>query len=261
MKKYQKVIFYKLNFFNGNLFYAFEYFEYLRKNNWKLIIDLNGSLKDPFKLPINKKILFEAFREKYSKKYHNLFTEIIFLKPSTFFVADKILVLDQTSIKYLNKTFVSKKIIYNYGDDERSLKDPLNNKNNKNNKNIITIGDKDIGCKIQYHYPLKLNFKILKRLNYKRIQKRSFLENKTKNIYERKRNVKDFHYTFDTLIYKKENFWERANRLIPECKFYNKEIIFENKDKRIDSANLRYQSSWKDYSLYHSDFKDFVENL
>ena len=97
-----------------------------------------------------------------------------------------------------------------------------------NNKKIITFGDKEINCKVQYHFPLKINFSLFKKI--KRFQKRTFIEDKMDNndqskIFQRIRNIRNFHESFNKLIYKKKGIWERAKRLIPECKFYNKEII------------------------------------
>jgi len=127
------------------------------------------------------------------------------------------------------------------------------------NKKIITFGDRELGSLIDYHYPLKLNYNLFKNL---KIQKGIFIEDKRDkldtDIYSRKRNIKNFHSTFNHLIFYKENFWERANRLIPECKFYNKKIEFYSFDPWIDSTDLRYWRSYEYYDINKSDFKKFV---
>jgi len=240
----ESCIYINLSFINGNIFYAYEYHKYL---DIPLIINLSS----PLNLSSNK--IISLWEDKYSKVD---LSEIFFVKNKKI-ISKNILILDCSSFKDLDKVFFAKKIFYNYGDDKRSTLEPLNN------KKIITFGDKEINCKVQYHFPLKINFSLFKKI--KRFQKRTFIEDKMDNndqskIFQRIRNIKNFHESFNKLIYKKKGIWERANRLIPECKFYNKEIIYENYDNFIDSSNLRFQRSWQEYDLNNSKFKEWLKD-
>jgi hypothetical protein len=248
----ESCIYSNLSFINGNIFYAYEYHKYL---NIPLIINISS----PFNLSANK--IINLWKDKYSKIDLN---EIFFMKNKKI-ISKNILILDYSSFKDLDKIFFAKKVFYNYGDDERSLLEPLNN------RKIITFGDKEINCKVQYHFPLKINFSLFKPLfkplfkKIKGFQKRTFIEDKMDDdqsrIFQRKRNIKNFHESFNKLIYKKKGCWERANRLIPECKFYNKEIIYENYDNFIDSSNLRFQKNWQDYDLgKDKEFKEWIKD-
>jgi len=254
------ILYYHLFFINGNVFYALEYFEYLQ-DYFTLIIRVPS---ESFKEKIIK-LWFEKYKKNIVKE---LLKKIIFIKDNDLtkkikIISKKSLVLDGSSILDKDKIFFSKKCIYNYGDDEKSLKQPLGD-----NK-IITIGDQEINCKVDYHYPLCLNFKLFKTLKeISPIENKTLLEIKDENIFDRNRQILNFHSTFNTLCYKKTGtFFERANRIIPECKFYNKKIIFEDSSiYQNDSAKLRYSRDYSDYFIY--DFKnkdksfiDFVLNI
>jgi len=248
------ILFYHLFFLNGNIFYSIEYSYYL-KNYYKTII----------MVPSQKFLdsLYEKWIEKYNKeKLYKILKKVIFIKEDSCKIISKnLLILDYSSFQKLDKNVFAQKIIYNYGDDEKSLKHQLRS------KRVITIGDYQIGCKVDHHYPLCLNFKLFKTLDeILPIKEDVFHEYKNEDIMDRKRNIKDFHSSFNKLIFEKHNFWERANRIIPECKFYNKEIELITDDP-FDSANLRYISSWKDYDInYYRNlneelsFKNFLKN-
>ncbi len=247
-KNFDNVIYYNLSFINGNIFYAIEYLYYL-KEKFNLIIKVPS-------ISFGYNIL-NLWQERYNKKILEIQNKIFFIIDSIAnkkIISKNILILDGRSISDLDKNIFGKKIIYNYGDHEKSLI-----KDFKTKKNIITFGDKELGCKVNYHFPLKLNFSLFKDL---KINYGIFIEDKRdksdKDIFKRKRNIKDFHSTFNHLIYYKNNFWERANRLIPECKFYCKKIDFYNFDEFLDSADLRYWRSWEYYDINKSNFKDFI---
>ena len=240
---FNNVIYYNISFINGNIFYAIEYLYYL-KDKFKLIIKIPS-------LSFAQKIL-SLWQEKYNKKIYEIQKKIFFITNEKI-IAKNILFLDGRSINDLDKNIFGKKIIYNWGDHEQSLE------KNFYKKNLFTIGDKEIFCQVDYHFPLMLNFSLFKDL---KINSGIFIEDKRdksdKDIFNRKRNVKNFHKTFNHLIYFKENFWERANRLIPECKFYSKKIEFYNFDSWLDSADLRYWRSYEKYDINRSNFKDFI---
>ena len=247
LEYFENIIFYDQSFINGNIFYAIEYLEYLRfkeKLDFKLV----------FRIPniSFSKVIFKLWEEKYNEKINELKDSVYFTinKP---IISKNTLILDGQSI--YNKLYQSKNIIYNWGDHSDSL-----NKKFSNQK-ICTIGDKEIFCNVDYHFPLKLNFNLFKDI---KISKGIYTEDKRDNndsgkIYKRKRNIKNFHETFNELIYLKDGFWERANRLIPECKFYSKKINFFNYDVFLDSADLRNRRSWEKYDLYSSNFGSFIK--
>jgi len=257
MIKIEQAVINLQKFISGILFYSLEYSKYLN-----IPIILNNDLRKFIPRALEKYNLSE---NDFNIIYYN---DLFFLQ--------KALILDICTFKYINKKFIAKKYFYNYGNDINSLKIDYSK---KKFKNIITFGDKEIGCKVQYHYPLCLNFKIFKKdLNCPKNNKkdRIFIENKsdinsvTINGVKQGliRNRKNFFCSFDILRYQKENIWERANRLIPECKFYNKKIQYINKDTYIDSSNLRFERDWKDYDVNNfisfdtnKNFKDFYEEL
>jgi len=248
MKKilhFDNILYYNISFINGNVFYAIEYLYYLKKDFY-LIIKIPS-------INIKNKII-KLWKEKYNNKINEIQDKIFFILNQKV-ITKNCLLLDGYSINDYNKNLFTKNIIYNYGDHEKSLK--ISFRNSK----IITIGDKEIGCNVEYHYPLFINFSLFKELNDLNIKKDIFIEDKRDNsssdIYKRKRNIKNFHEQFNHLIYYKENFWERANRLIPECKFYSKKINFYNYDNFLDSADLRYRRKYEYYDINKSNIKEW----
>jgi len=224
---YDNVLYYNLKFINGNIFYAIEYFKYFLDLNLNVRLVINC-------LPNFKNEIIKKWYDKYQKEIiDNIIPQIIFINKHQKIITKKAIILDMTSIKDKNINLFSKKYIYNYGDDAfQSLKKPLKDQDSK----IITIGDRRLGYHIDYHLPLKLNFTLFKK--YDTIQNNTFIENKTDGIHVAinvVRNVSDFHSTFNKVkIYIRE-FYDRANRLIPECNFYNKDIEII----KIQEANLR----------------------
>jgi len=245
MKKLNNVLLLKQNFLCGAFYYAFEYLDYLLKNNIDIQLILDPFFKSSFRFLIE---------DKYNlKKIHpNFFKNIIFEKDEIYFI-DKLIVLDSTSIYKLNK-FHYNILFYNYGDDEKSL----NRNFYKKNKKYFIFGDKEMNCKVDYHYPLCLNYNIFKKYKEFENNTREEIFKEEKYFKADHRTIKDFHRTFNKLYYGKNNVWERSNRLIPECKFYNKEIIFEFNDK-IDSAQLRYGRPYDYYDIWK--FKSPDTNL
>ena len=252
-------IYASLEFINGNIFYSIEYYFYLRKyfKNVNLIIDCK---------PYFRKKILEKWEDKYCDftiiEINNELNKSIFFNKK--FISNITIILDYSSWNsYIKNKNISKLIVYNYGDDEKSLKEPMSEELKKKYK-VITIGDKDIGCLVEVHQPLRLNFELFK--DFKKFQPKIFIEHKNEDIYDRKREIKNFHESFDLLFFDKKNFWERANRLIPECKYYNKKILYYSHDKQIDSADLRHIQKWEFYSLNHENpnienFSKFIKKL
>lgn len=246
IKKIDNVILLNQDFLCGAFYYAVEYLDYLLKNDLETILVIHQFFKSIFNFLIN---------DKYDlKKLHPDFFKNIVFFPSKqkLFKTKNLIILDGTSY-WRNRDFIiHENLFYNFGDDELSLKKELKLKNLKKVKFFI-FGDKEMNLYVNYHYPLCLNFQIFKEI--KEFKSGERIENfkETKMLKIKHRLNKNFHETFDTLKYiQNEEFWERSNRLIPECKFYNKKIIYEPKTK-IDSSQLRYEKDWKDYSIW--DFK------
>jgi len=258
--RYKNVLYYHLTFFNGNMFYAIEYFKYFLDNNLDVQLIIRTT-------PKFQKEIIKNWKEKYNSNINKLLPKVIFITNQKI-ITDNIVILDLTSYKDKDKIFFSKKIIYNYGDDAfQALKKPLKD------KKVITIGDKRLGYKLDLHLPLKLNFTLFKEI--KKFQDNTFIENKILGIHvpeNTERNIKNFHETFNKVkIYQKE-FYERANRLIPECKFYNKDIelikiqeailrkdafdlrLYDPLDFYDININLNQEISWKDL-LISKDIK------
>jgi len=258
-------IFVDLTHICGIQFYAFEYLDYLLKNNIDIKLILNGT---------SQLLLKKLINNKYDlNKLHPKFFDNIILNNKKILLIEKLIILDARTFKenYTKKKITKilpKKIFYNYANDILSLdynfKDFLKEFSEINyNYSTVLIGDKEFGCKTNYQYPMCLNFDIFKK--YKEFDNHIWDESQ-KDLLKlsgvdnlNNRTIKDFHQTFNTFRYlKNEKVWERANRLIPECKFYNKKIIFEPKTF-IDSAQLRYERSYDYYDIWK--FKSPDTNL
>jgi hypothetical protein len=243
VKNLDNVILLNQEFICGAFYYAIEYQDYLLKNGFDTYLVLHDFFRqyytflveDKYDLNkvhpdlINKKIYFSKFKKPLIRT-KNLF------------------ILDGTSFNSSRNFIIADNIFYNYGDDEKSLEKPFSSKKSKINYYIF--GDKEMGCIVDYHYPLCLNFEIFKEI--KEFENNIRIENKKekKTLVLDHRLNKDFHKKFNTLKYiENENFWERSNRLIPECKFYGKKIIFEPKTY-IDSAQLRFERNWTYYDIW-----------
>jgi len=214
---------------SGIHFYSIEYSQYL---NLPLII--NQKLKKPIQKLLNT-------------RYKNININIIFLKEKLY--CNTGIIFDYRTPMYLNKLIFIKNILYNYGNDMNSLISPLKK------SNIITFGDKEIGCKVDHYLPLKINFSLLPHIN--QFDNNTYIDIKDRNKFIHKiKQFNNFHETFNKLIYFKNGIWERANRIIPESKFYNKEILFYSSDP-VDSSNIRFKKDWQVYSLLDSNDKDF----
>jgi len=231
------IILLRHDFLCGAFYYAIEYLDYLLKNNIDTYLILDSFFKS------NHKFLI-ADKYDLNKLYPNFFKRILI--NNKIIKTDKLIILDGTSIQKLyTSKIIYNKLFYNYGDYYDSLKKPF-----KKNKKIITFGDKELGCKVDYHFPLCLNYDIFK--TYDNFEDKIREENKKELKYfvAKHRTIKDFHKTFNKLYYGDNgNIWERANRIIPECKFYNKEIIFKPNDS-FDSAQLRYERSYDYYNIW-----------
>jgi len=252
MIKLKNTILVNQDFICGIFYYAIEYLDYLLKNNLDFYLILNNYFRSFYKVLIS---------DKYDlKKLHpDLFNKIIFLSNEIYYI-ENLLIFDSTTIKHINK-FIFKNLFYNYGNDLSSREKSFAKKN-LNKVKIITFGDKELNLKVDFHYPLCLNFKIfrdkkeLEPFDNKIFSERN-KENLTKNFQTRYK--KDFHKSFNTLDFTgNDNVWDRANRIIPECKFYGKKIIYDKKPF-LDSTVLRYERDWKDYDIW--TFKSFDTNL
>jgi len=239
---------------SGIIFYALEYYIYLLENNMKIdiifIIDSkNKNLK-------NK--LIELIIEKYSKYYVDLLVKnIIFTKDRIH--SKNILILDYSTFDLLNKKIFYKKCFYNYTNSIESLN--LSFDKFCNLKNIIPFGNKYFSL-VSNNFPLLINFKMFKKLS--NFKSEVFIENK-KLISTHRQTVTNFHKNFNTLILFRVDF-DRANRLIPESKFYNKKIIIFNHlriNKKIkDSIDylMNIYSLFLDYpNIYESGFYEFLK--
>jgi len=243
IKKYNNVILLNQDFLCGAFYYAVEYLDYLLKNNLDTYLVLHKFFKGIFNFLI---------QDKYDlKKIHpEFFKKIIFPSSKQKILKTRNLIILDGTTYWSNRDFIIyENLFYNYGDDELSLKKKLKIKKLKKVKFFI-FGDKEMNLRVDYHYPLCLNFQIFKEI--KEFQKNERIENfkEKKTLKLDHRLNKNFHGSFNILKYiQNEDFWERSNRLIPECKFYNKKIIFEPKSY-IDSAQLRYEKDWKEYDIW-----------
>ena len=224
----------------GIFFYTLEYFDYLLKNDIDIYL-LTSFPKSIYNYYIN---------DKYdkSKLHHEFFKRINYkFNINTLSKIDNLIIFDTTTFKrYKNKNFFHDLLFYNYGNDLCSKKETFKSCYSKYNKRIITFGDKEIDLKVDYHYPLCLNFSIFKEI--KEFDNDTFHEKKDNNTLNRNRFIENFHKTFNKYIYEFDGPFDRANRLIPECKFYNKKIELKKYNKD-DSVLLRYKKNWKDYDL------------
>ena len=251
MKKINNAIYVNQDFVCGIFYYAIEYLDYLLKNDLDFYLLINGYYKSFYKLLIHDKYNID-------KLHKNLFDKILFLD-SDIYNIQNLIILDSTTFQRKNR-IIFKNLFYNYGNDLNSKEKPLKRKKLKKVK-IITFGDKELNLKVDYHYPLCLNFSIFKNkeslLPFKR---QEFNEIKKDNMDKsfKARYQKNFHSQFDTLIFEGDNVWDRANRLIPECKFYGKKIIYKEKPF-LDSTKLRYERDWKYYDIWR--FKSSDTNL
>lgn len=245
--------------FTGIIFYAFEYFWYLKEHGMPVeLIYINCS--EEFHERIKKN-----FQDKYKKRYLS-FKNISFLKDKPLIFTKVLIVLDYSTFELLNRKLLYQKCFYNFTNEHISTTQtflefsPL--------KNIIDFGDKNIGCKTDNHYPLKLNFKMFRPI--RDFQQKDLIEDKIK-INNQKENSKDlnhkrvfisgFHESFNKVTITKVNY-DRANRLIPECKFYGKEIIIKESPFQYDSVDDRYLKPYQDFDINTSSFIDFIkENI
>jgi len=242
----------------GIFFYTIEYYNYLLNNNFNIYL-ITSFPRSIYNFYIRDKYNIEKLNKKF-------FKNIIYIKNhDTIFDIENLIILDYTTFNNLKEKFIFRKLFYNYGNDLDSLNESFYEKYQNFKKEVITFGDKELELKVDYHYPLCLDFSIFKEI--KKISNNVFYEKKSNNIFDRKRGLKNFHKIFNKYIYDIKDFYDRANRLIPECKFYNKEIELINYNKN-DSILLRYNRSWKDYDLNNFispdtnlTFAQFIKNF
>ncbi len=251
MRKYDKVLLVHYNNFCGVHFYAAEYFIYFLENNYKFeLVFKNCTVKDQV-------IIMDSFKDKYEEKYYYI------LKENIIFTNDLIstralLVLDFSTVRKLDKVIFYKGY-YHYTDEIDSLTFTFQEFQNNNKisglSKLIDFGDQNIGSKCTEHYPLMLNFKMFKKI--KTIQKRTFLEDKV--LLNNKREIHEsFHAKFNTINFYKTDY-DRANRLILECKYYGKHINFNtNENDLYDSTNNRFENSWELFDINNSTFIDYI---
>jgi len=245
MIKIDNGIIVKLDKITGILFYALEYYIYLKENdlNFKLFFELPESIHNTFR---------EIIKYKYKEKYIRLF-DFTLVKKLPKLYCKNLLVLDYSTFRYLSKDIIYKKCFYNYTNEEKSFLFEF--KEFSSLKNIITFGDVNMGVKTINDYPLFLNFKMFKKI---KIKKYLYYENKLK-IGKRLDIIIDFHSSFDKLHLHRFGF-DRANRLIPECNYYNKTIIVTGSGNRLDSIDLRLNQDIKELDINNSTFANFIKD-
>ena len=252
---------------NGILFYNVEYLYFLKENGYEveLIVFLNP------KKGKSKELFFTLLRDKYSKEaisYIENSIKFYNLKERGLIKREYGIILDQFTLRYLNKKFFIKKAIINFNivqDDILYSKNIYTLQKKRINffdailkcgydipsKNKIIFGNPDFPIQIDFPHLLSLNFKMFKKIDT--FQNNTFFENKNtfKSTTRGIQNFKDnFHSNFNKLKFIELERLERANRLIPECKFYNKEIDFIPASKESDPLSLntskkRAKESWR----------------
>jgi len=239
---------------SGILFYCFEYYIYLLESG----LDINIFIILDNKNINLKKTIAKLIIEKYSKKYADiLIKKIIYIKSRIY--SKNILIFDYYTFSLLNSKILYKKCFYNYTNNIESLVKTF--KEYSNLKNIIPFGN-TFFSKVKYNFPLLINFKMFKsKLN---IRSNVYIENKNK-IKINRRIIKNFHESFDTVLIFRTDF-DRANRLIPESKFYNKKILIfniqdnQNNSDSIDYLIKLYSKNHKYPDLYKSGFNKFIKD-
>lgn len=252
MKKIKNALVVNQDIVCGIFYYAIEYLDYLLKNNINIKLLFNSFFKG-----IHKPLILDKYNK--NKLHPDLFKNIIFLENDIYFI-ENIIILDSTTFSR-SKGIIYKKMFYNYGNDLQSREKPISKKNTKKTK-FYSFGDKELNLKVDYHYPLCLNFEIFR-------DKKEFLPYEN-NIYSEKnkenmiknfknRYKKDFQSLWNVLDFRdNDNVWDRANRIIPECKFYGKEILYDKKPF-LDSTVLRFERDWQEYNIWN--FKSPDTNL
>jgi hypothetical protein len=249
MIKEDNAILFKCNKISGILFYIFEYMEYLENNNTNINIYI--ILTED----VDKKIIIDLFKAKYKKKYWYLINKIKFLNTFPIFFINKLIIFDNTTLQYVSSKIIYKKLLYNYtnslGDDNYLEVPKL--------KNITLFGDTDlIKDNTIIPHKLCLNYKIFKKLST--FDNSTFIQDNKKSKDNTKNRSINFHKTFNKCIFIQNDFFDKANRLIPECKFYNKEIqvIFNPKVK--DSLRYRLEN-YLELDIYKSNFNKIVKDF
>lgn len=228
----------------GILFYALEYYIYLKEKN----IDINLIIICNSKF--NNQIL-ELIKDKYRLEYYNTLLNDIQFKRGIIY-SNTLIVLDFTTFQLLNKKLIYKKCFYNYTNEIESTQKEF--KDFSSLKNVVPFGDKNIS-KVSHNYPLLLNFKMFKEIYTfkKKVLEQALTITSTRPIYN------SFHASFNKLIYHHIQF-DRANRLIPECRFYNKEIEIIPYNIKGDSISARSSTDLKELDINTSDFDKFISN-
>jgi hypothetical protein len=213
---------------NGSLFYAFEYFKFIKDNfkdiSIKLIIYNESS--------DNKNFYFSTFKDKYSGDLENDFKDIFFI--SGF-------------VDLYNITKTNTKTVYfdvrSYEDTYAFMKSDLLvyvNQNVKNQKDGVSISKNKKLTKFGYYdyqnydvkTPLKIYFDIHKkpRKTKKGIFVSSplkisseYLKHKDFRSKENNKNIENLFEKFDKFVYY-HNGKDTNNRLILECYYFGKDI-------------------------------------
>jgi hypothetical protein len=253
IKKNNSLVLY-LNHIQGSAFYIFEYYIYLNEHNlnFDLIIQCSNTIKIK---------IIELYKEKYKTEYIKYLKNIKFVSKRQLIITNNLIILDYSTYNQLYRTVLYKKCFYHYTDSFESLS--ISFKEYSNYKNIIPFGDSIISKDEIPNFPLYLNFKMFKPL--KNIQSKIWIDNKPEfeknHRHEKNGFMKNFHCNFYKVIINRRTF-ERANRLIPECKFYNKEILIKDnrKNKIFDSIDIRLKKDWTDFDINNSNFAKFIKD-
>lgn len=252
------------NKINGSLFYAYEYFVQLKELNCLAEFYIIGNLS------VNdKKLIEKAFSIKYKKKFYSKYSPIFLdsilklkkIKFSKTFLVD---------IKSYNKVsfLLDKETCHLYCDDLNKI------------KNVLF--PKFVYGYYSYQYynikvPLKLNFKIFKKIKNRAENNLTFVS----SLYSKEHEIekyfpKDYVYKihnkflnifeqFNKFLYIHNGHQDTNNRLIPECFFYkmNLDIIFIKEKYKNDSIFERYNecfsNGFKKYELNETDI--IISNL
>jgi len=258
MKIIDRALIIHYGMYTGVHFYAAEYFIFLKENNYPFtLVFKNCQEKD-------KRTIFSSWEDKYKKEYVDI------LKEETIFMDEKIivnnaLIIDFTTFKNLDG-IIRKNNYYHYTDEILSKELPFKEflkKNSLKENRWNEFGDKCSSI-IDNHYPLLLNFKMFKEIED--FQDIEYLEDKNTpdGSFKIRTTKSNFHNTFNRLRFVKTSY-DRSNRLIPECKYYGKEVQFEvgnySDVDYYDSTNDRAENEWSDYCInqHGTEFIEFLK--
>jgi hypothetical protein len=247
---------------NGTLFYAFEYYIFLRQYK-----DLEFFIFDATEYELTK--IKNIFKNRYNFN-HKYLDDVKSASIKDIYDAShrykKAIILDHRT--YNNVYMFLKKIdILCYAQNHT----PFKRKPNLKLYGYYQYQDYDIKEKLQFNftiYPIisdiKTNKKFITILN----ADIEMLKNKYPNAIFRDthNHINNIFETFDTLIYYHGDGIDTNNRLIVEAFYYNKEVILIDNGYQNDSVYFRYidikENGIQSYKLTKNNkmIKDYLEN-